>query len=141
MSKTSVYSITQVSATLDGLPVRGLFDGDDAISVTPGSEVGSLMVGADGSSLFSQHADNSARISLKLQHTSPTHRQLMQKMRRQRLGKPVGFPFSLLDLISNEGGNADKCFIAEAPNNDAGKSATVREWILVTGDWTPTIPT
>ena len=141
MAKTTVYSFAQVSASVDGVLVRGLFDGDDAVSVTPNADVGSLLVGAGGCSTFSQSADRSAVISLKLQHGSPTHRQLSQKLKRQRAGGTVsGFSFSVLDTGSNEGGNSDVCFIQQAPSDDKGKVATVREWILITGDWNETIP-
>ena len=84
MAQTSAYSMLNVTVTLDGLAVRGLFDGDDAITVTQGADVGTMLVGADGSSLFSQTADRSAQISIKLQHTSPTHRQLIQRWKQQR---------------------------------------------------------
>lgn len=140
MSKTSTYSMLNVTATLDGVQVRGLFDGDDAISVTPGADVGSLMVGADGCSMFSQSADKSATISIKLQHTSPTHRQLSQKLKQQRAGRLLGFPFSFIDSGSGEGGTGDKCFISQAPTDSKGTNATVREWTIVVGDWNQNIP-
>lgn len=139
MAKTSAYSMLNVSATLDGLPVRGLFDGDDAVVVNQGADVGTMLIGADGSSLFSQSADHSAQISIKLQHTSPTHRQLIQKWKQQRAGRLIGFPFDVIDTGSNEGGTADKCFIMQAPSDSKGKNAVVREWVLVTGDWTPNV--
>jgi hypothetical protein len=128
-----------VTATCDGLAVRGLFDGDDAIVVTQGADVGTMLVGADGSSLFSQTADRSAQISVKLQHTSATHRQLLQKWKQQRAGRLIGFPFDIIEKDSGEGGTADKCFVMQAPADSKGKNAVVREWVLVTGDWTPNV--
>ena len=139
MAQTSAYSMLNVTATLDGVAVRGLFDGDDAITVTQGADVGTMLVGADGSSLFSQTADRSAQISVKLQHTSPTHRQLIQRWKQQRAGRLKGFPFDLIEKDSGEGGTADKCFIMKAPADSKGKNAVVREWVLVTGDWTPNV--
>ena len=139
MAQTSAYSMLNVTATLDGVAVRGLFDGDDAITVTQGADVGTMLVGADGSSLFSQTADRSAQIMIKLQHTSPTHRQLIQRWKQQRAGRLTGFPFDLIEKDSGEGGTADKCFIMKAPADSKGKNAVVREWVLVTGDWTPNV--
>jgi len=141
MPQTSAYSFLNVTATLDGRNVIGFFDGDNAIEVTRGADVGSLLVGADGSSIFSQSADRSAQITLRLQHTSPTHRQLMEKEKAQRAGRLVGFPFDFIDSLSKEGGSADKCFILQAPVDQKGTNATVREWVIVTGDWNPSIPT
>lgn len=140
MAQTSAYTMINVAATLDGVAVKGLFDGDDAIVVSQGSDVGEMMVGADGSSIFSQTADRSATITIKLQHTSPTHRRLIQKWKQQRAGRLVAFPFDLTDTGSGEGGTADKCFVQKAPDDSKGKNATVREWVIVTGDWTPHVP-
>lgn len=133
------YSMLNVAATLDGRRVIGLMDGDDAIVTSPGVDVGTMLVGADGSWLFSQTADKSATIVLKLKPNSPTHRQLLEKWAAQRAGRLVGFPFDIIDSASNEGGNGVDCFIQKAPEDAKGTNATVREWTLVTGDWTPSI--
>lgn len=142
MAKTSAYSMINVSATLDRRDVKGLWDGDDAIVVTQGSDVGTGMVGADGSSIFSISADQSAQISIKLQHTSPTHRFLSQKLKQHRArgANAQAFSFSIKDKVSGEGGTADKCYIMTAPEDSKGVNATVREWVLWTGDWNPEIP-
>ena len=131
-----------VAAVLDGQRVIGLWDGDDAIEVAPGADIGSMMVGADGSSIFSQSANRSATITLRLQHTSPTHRRLQQKLARQRTEgfAIVGFPFSVVDVDSGEGGSTDQMFIQAAPTDSKGVNAQVREWTLVAGDWEPEIP-
>lgn len=129
-----------VQATLDGLTIQGLFDGDDAITVEPGADVGMMLVGADGSSLFSQSADRSAMITLRLQHTSPTHRQLTQKLKAQQAGRVVGFPFDVIDRTSGEGGTTDRAFIMQRPGDSKGTNATVRVWVIVTGDWSELIP-
>lgn len=139
MPKTTSYSMLNVAATLDGQPVLGLFDGDDAINVEEGADVGTLMVGADGAAIFSQSADRSAVITIKLQHTSPTHRLLLQKVRMQRAGKLTGFPFDVNDTGSGEGGTADKCFVQKAPATSKGEKATTRDWVIVTGDWSPNV--
>jgi len=115
MSNSTAYSMLNVAAILDGQPVQGLFDGDDAITVTPGVDLGTMLIGADGASIFSQSADRSATISIKVQHTSATHRQLSRKAAQQRAGRLIGFPFSFMDTGSGEGGVADKCFIQTAP--------------------------
>ncbi|NTS31265.1 DUF3277 family protein [Phyllobacterium sp. BT25] len=142
MAKSSAYSMKNVSATLDGQRVVGLWDGDDPIVIAPLADVGTMLVGADGSSIFSQTANNGATITIRLQHTSPTHRNLMQKLQRQRADgvRVIGFPFVVIDVDSNEGGSTDQCFIMTAPNDEKGVNASAREWVLVTGDWKPEIP-
>jgi hypothetical protein len=142
MGNSTAYSFVNVSATLDGQTVQGLWDGDDAIVVTDGAAAGSGIVGADGSGIFSISADQSAQISVKLQHTSPTHRLLHQKLKRQRaLGSvAAAFPFSFIDTGSNEGGSSDRVFIQTPPADSKGKNAVVREWVLWTAQWSKEIP-
>jgi hypothetical protein len=140
--KSSGYSMKNVAATVDGQPVIGVWDGDDAIVVAQMEDVGSLLVGADGASIFSQSANEAATITLRLMHTSPTHRLLSQKLARQQARgvKLRGFPVHVIDVDSKEGGSTDQAFIQSAPDDSKGKAATVREWVLVTGTWNRSIP-
>ena len=137
---TIAYSMLNVTATLDGRRVVGLMDGDNAIQTSPGADVGTMLIGADGTGLFSQSADKSATITLRLKPNSPTHRQLVELWRAQRAGILRGFPFDVIDSGSNEGGNGTDCFITTAPDDSKGTNATVREWTIVTANWTPNVP-
>lgn len=142
MARSTAYSYINVSATLDRRDIKGLWDGDDPIVVTPGADISTGIVGADGSSIVSISADQSAQISIKLQHTSPTHRFLMQKLKQMRArgANSTFIPFTVKDRVSGEGGSAHRCTIMTAPDDSKGKNATVREWILWTGDWSPEVP-
>lgn len=134
------YSMLNVTPTLDGRKVIGLGDGDDAIVVAQGADVGTGLVGADGTWLFSQTADKSASITIKLKPNSPTHKQLTEKLNAQRAGRIVPFPFDIVDGANNEGGNAPECFVQKAPDDSKGTNAVVREWVLWTGEWTFNVP-
>lgn len=142
MPKTSAYSYINVAATLDRRDIKALWDGDDAIVVTQGADAGTGLIGADGSGIFSISADRSATISIKLQHTSPTHRLLHQRWKQQRArgANASSFSFVIKDKTSGEGGTADHCYIQSAPEDSKGKSATVREWVLWTSEWSPEVP-
>lgn len=131
-----------VAATVDGQSVIGFWDGDDAATIEPLEDTGQMMVGADGSSIFSQSANEGATITLRLQHTSPTHRLLHQRHARQRARgvRVVGFPINVIDIDSGEGGSTDQAFIQRAPTDSKGTAAAVREWVLVTGQWRPEVP-
>lgn len=137
--QTTAYSYLDVTATVNQKAVLGMWEGDDAISISENEDIGTGIIGADGSGLFSQYAGKGANISLKLQHTSPTHRYLLQLLQQQREGGLDGISFTLADRRSGEGGSADKCYIRTAPNTDKGKAATVREWTLWTADFARTI--
>lgn len=140
--KSSTYSMKNVALTIDGMAVVGMWDGDDAVVVSPLADVGTMLVGADGSSIFSQSANEGATITLRLQHTAAAHRMLHQKWARQKARgvRLVGFPISVIDVDSGEGGSTDQAFIQAAPDDSKGVNAVVREWILVTGQWRPEIP-
>ena len=142
MAKQSAYSMINVSAVLDRRDIKGLWDGDDAIVVSMNADVGTGLVGAAGESIFSVTTDQSAEISIKLMHTSPTHRFLLQKLKQQRArgGAFPGFSFAFKDRVSGEGGVADICRIMTAPEDSKGTNAVVREWVLWTGEWIPEIP-
>lgn len=127
-------------AVLDGRQVTGFYDGDDVVAITFRSDVGNMVVGADGCAVFSQFTDLSVTISLKLQHTSPTHQQLVRLYKVTRGGLPRGVPFTVNDAISNEGGSTDQAFIMTMPVDSKGKNAMVREWILCAGVWLPNDP-
>ena len=140
--KSSAYSMKNVAITLDGMLVTGVWDGDDAVTVAPLADVGVMVVGADGSSIFSQTANEGATITLRLQHTSPAHRLLHQRWARQRARgvRLRGIPVTVIDVDSGEGGSTDQAFIQTAPTDSKGNAAVVREWVLVTGNWKPEIP-
>lgn len=142
MALTSAYGFVNTANTVDGQIIQGLWDGDDAISIAPIADKGTMLIGADGSALFSVSANRGATITLRLQHTSPTHRLLQQKLKRQQaLASPAtAFPVTAYDTSSGEGGTADKCFIQTAPTDTKGVNATVREWVLVTGEFNAEIP-
>lgn len=142
MTQSTAYSAKNVAATVNGQQVQGLWDGDDAITIEPLADDGTMMVGADGSSIFSQSANEGATITLRLQHTSPTHRLLMQQLSIQRAKgtRLVGFPLSIIDTDSQEGGSTDKAFIQTKPTDSKGETAAVREWVIVTGHWQNQIP-
>lgn len=134
-SKVTTYSMLNEVAVLDGLRIIGFWDGDDAVSITPGADVGTGLIGADGSGIFSQSADKSADINIKLQHTSEAHRRLLEKLSAQQQGRLDGFPFSIKELKSGKGGQTDKCFIKQQPTEQAGNTASVMEWVLWAQNW------
>ena len=138
---STAYTFLNVAVTVDGQASAGFWEGDDAVVVTLLEDVGALLVGADGSSIFSGYANQGATITLRLQHTSHTHRLLQQRLLRQKTAGMalVGFPVSVIDVDSGEGGATDQAFIQTAPTDSKGANATVREWVLVTGNWKPEV--
>lgn len=137
---TIVFSMLNTQATLDGQKVSGFMDGDDVVMVTPRSDVGTVLIGADGSGLFSQTSDKSADIVLKFKHNSPTHRQLIEKWKAQQAGRLVPFTFDVVNSEANIGGTGSNTFVTKAPEEGIGTNASVREWTLTCFEWTPLTP-
>ena len=133
----ATYSMLGVSVTLDGLPVIGLADGDDAITVKRRTQRGDWKIGADGNGLFSQTADMSVEIRIKLQPTSPTNTQLENLSARQDAGSLIPFPFDVIDVNNTEGSNSAQCLVMDDPERSYGENATVREWVLASPVWQP----
>lgn len=138
----SSYSMKNVAGTIDGQPLGCLWDGDDAVTIAPLADAGTMMIGANGCGLFSQTSNEGATITLKLMHTSTTHRLLSQKWARQKATgiRVSGFSATFADIDSGEGGSADDVYIQKAPTTQYGVNASVREWVLVTDKWVPSIP-
>lgn len=140
MAKSSSYTAINLAASLDGVAVVGLWDGDNAIQVDQNVDAGTGLVGVQGDSIFSQTADRSAAVTIRLMHTSPTHRQLMQKWHAQQAGILRAFTFDHMDTASKEGGSGDEFYVMRAPSDTKGTNATVREWVIWTGDYKSNIP-
>lgn len=135
MADITTYSAKNVQVSLDGRDVRGLWEGDDAVAVERTEVRGVNMTGADGSNIFSLSASESAKITLKLQHTSSAHSYLRDIERSMSSGSIRKFPISIRDTESNEGGSAAECVIMETPTMSSGVNATEREWIIFAGRW------
>jgi hypothetical protein len=142
MGRTTAYTLKNVTGVVNGQAVQGFWEGDDACSIEPIDAQGSMLIGADGDGIFSQFMHEAVRITLRLQHTSPTHRLLSQLMQRQRAqgNRLRGFPVSFVDADSNEGGATEQVFIETSPTDTKGKAATSRVWVLVTASWKPLVP-
>lgn len=136
MADITTYSPKNCQVSLDGRDVRGLWEGDDAVQVERGSDRATSMVGADGAAIVSTSADESATITLRLQHTSPANERLRNIERAMKTGRTRKFPLSIRDTESGEGGSAAECVIVGTPTVNTGSStAGVREWKIFAGRW------
>ena len=134
MPINTVHSMNVAGATVDGVPVIGLWDGDDAIMFEPQESEGEHLIGADGSSVWSQFSDRSGYIMIKVQSASPTNVQLAGKKERQESGLPVPFTITFFNLGGAEAGTATNCFVETSATISLGKNATVREWKISCAD-------
>ena len=122
-------SFAKVAATVSGREVHGFWEGDDPLMVEEHADAGTPQVGADGDVIFSDSANVSAIVTLRLQESSPTHAYLQSLYdRRVANGIAPAFPFTFVDTVSSEGGSAEACKIMNRPTVGIGTNATQREW-------------
>lgn len=136
MPDITTYSPKNCQVSLDGRDVRGLWEGDDAVTVERGTDRATSLVGADGAAIVSTSADESAMITLRLQHTSAAHSRLRNLEAAMKIGRTPKFPLSIRDTESGEGGSAAECVIVKTPSVNTGSTtAGVREWGIFAGRW------
>lgn len=138
---TRSFSIKNVVVTVDGQRVSGWYSGNSAFQVTPDANRGFMLVGAAGETLFSISPNKACRFRLQLMHTSPTHQLLMERLKQQEQGRLTGgIPVDWAETASGEGGTGDETFIEEQAEVQLGTEAQMRQWTLVTGDYTTKVP-
>lgn len=132
----SSFSFKEVVVMIDQNLVEGYFEGDDVVMVDRNSDTANAMIGADGNSIVSVSADDTALVTLKLQPGSAANQYLENKHKRQRSGSIRPFSVSVLDTTNGEGGSGPEAVITKRPQRSFGTNATVREWVLFVGCWT-----
>lgn len=139
-SLSTTYYFGNCTGTLNGREIIGFWEGDDVVQVEPGADVASMLIGADGSGIVSQSVNNSARITLRVQHRSPIHNQLHRQLLAQQSGNMDGISFTFRDGDSNEGGACDRAWVVQQPGSQHGVNAAVRTWVLGTINYQHRLP-
>jgi len=135
MTQLTTFSFANVSVLIDGSPVTGFWEGDDAIVVERNAPDGNAVVGVDGDAVVSRPVNNSVTIKLKVSPTSAAHQLLTQKKRNIDNNLISDFAVSITDTGNGEGGAATQATILQAPNSQFGENASEREWTLFANDW------
>lgn len=131
----TVYSFKNVAVTVDGSPVTGFWEGDDAVQINPRADNATEVVGVDGTATVSISADDSVFIVLKLQANSPMNTVLNNKFRQMRNGMAYPFAISVRNTGNGEGGSSAYCVVKKAPPAQFGEKASAREWTLFASPW------
>lgn len=135
MSKLTSFSFANLSALVDGVPLVGFWEGDDAITIEPNSPDGNAIVGVDGDAVVSRPVDQSVNITLRLSPNSAAHRILTNKKRAIDNNEIQNFAISITDTGNGEGGSSTQATIIQAPSMSFGENATVREWVVFANDF------
>lgn len=134
-----IYGFQNVALTIDGARIIGFAEGDDAIMIEPTTELGTPIVGADGTSIVSITADQSASLTLKLLPNSPFNAYLSQKAKRARGGALTGITFAIgfVDMSNGETGGCTQAVVTKEPSIQRGANAAEKEWRIFCPCWQP----
>ena len=134
-----VYSFTNVALSIDGARVIGFDEGDDAIQIERTTDLGTPKVGADGTSIVSITADQSATMTIRLMQNSPFNAWLRNKVLRQRSGGLTGLTFavSFVDMTNGETGGCTQAIITKEPTISRGAQTSTMEWMIFCPCWQP----
>jgi hypothetical protein len=131
----TLYSYRNVVVTIDGRRVVGVWEGDDAVVVERPTDLGTALTGADGASVVSISADQTATITLKLQPNSAMNSYLEQRVKGMRMGSPRLLAIGIVDTGTGEGGGCSSAVITKEPSKSYGAMATEREWVIWCNCW------
>lgn len=131
----TLYSFDNVVVTIDGREVIGLWEGDDVVSLERPTDLGSALTGADGASVVSITADQSATLTIKLQPNSAMNAYFEQCVKRMRMGSQRLIAVAVRDTSTGEGGGCSAAVVIKEPSKSWGATATEREWQLFCNCW------
>jgi hypothetical protein len=131
----TIYAMQNVAVTIDGRPVIGLWEGDDAVTIERNTDLGTPLVGADGASVVSLTSDQSALVTLKLMPNSAMNQYLTQRAKALRAGSQRLLVLGIIDTSTGEGGGCSNVVITKEPNKSYGANASEREWVLFCSCW------
>jgi hypothetical protein len=131
----TIHDFKNIVLTIDGRQVIGLWEGDDAVMVERQTDLGTPLTGADGASVVSITADQSANVTIKLMPNSAMNSYLEQAVKRMRMGSQRVLTIGLRDTSTGEGGGCSSAVVIKEPSKSYGGNATEREWVIFCNCW------
>lgn len=131
----SIYDPRANVLTIDGRRVIGLWEGEDAIAIERPDDLGTPTTGADGASVVSITASQTANLMLKLMPNSAMHAYLKQKAKLMRAGSQAIMSIELRNTTTGEGGGCTSAVITKEATQNAGATETSRDWTIFCNCW------
>jgi hypothetical protein len=131
MAAVATYAFKDVVVLVNGVPITGFADGDDAISVQRDVPAFTKRVGADGDVLALKSADRSGMATFKLLQSSLSNTTLTALLKIQDAGVLAPIAFSVKDLNGLDLVIAEAAFVEGPPTMVWGAGHNAREWKLV----------
>ncbi|WP_419342805.1 phage structural protein [Achromobacter sp. PD1] len=133
----TTYSFMDVSANLVGPGGAfslgyGSANAEEGITIAPGADKNTMMIGADGEGMHSLHADKSGQVTLRYLKTSPTNALLQALYDAQSLdsrlwGKNL---ITVTNSASNDVTACRSCAFKRKPDLTYAKDGDIVEWVF-----------
>lgn len=130
----SSYSAINLIVTFAGVAFTGFADGDDVVTVDRNNASMTQRVGIQGDAVYSQTADKSGKITIKLLQNSETNSLLTAKIQASEAGAIVSAPLIVTETGSDAKVTAMKCVIEGQPTFTRGANANTVEWVFLSAD-------
>ena len=138
----TTYSFLNVQAAIVG-PGGGFQIGsgagaaEEGISIEPVSDIDVMNIGADGSVAHSLIANKGAKVTIRLQKTSPTNLLLsaMMALQRASAANHGQNTITIVDTVRGDAHTLQLVAFAKAPPIPYAKEAGIVEWEFNAGVW------
>ena len=125
------YGFKDIICLVNFVTFTNFAPGDDVVMVDKVEDDLKLEIGASGTGVASFIADDSHKVTLKLQSTAPEN-SILYGLYQTQLQLRTPFPFLLKDAGGTDIYQTDTMMILKKPNTQYGAKAGVFEWSLIT---------
>jgi hypothetical protein len=103
---------------------------EEGITISMTEDKVSLLMGADGTGMFSLHASNAGRVTIRLLKNSPINRQLMAMYNYQKTSSAYTGQNSIVlsNPIWGDDHACENCAFVKLPDNVNAKDGGMMEW-------------
>lgn len=129
--RLGIYDFDQVSVIFGPVVLEGFQDGE-GVTIEPGAETFTMVVGADGHVARSKTLNKTATVTIKLLQTSACN-DLLSALHNLDRDTPNGagvVPLTIRDRNGRSLYFAPQAWISDAPDVTFDREATAREWTV-----------
>jgi len=133
MGKVATYNPKQVTCAAGSHIVTGFAD-DSMISIEPGGDGTSYVIGADGETVRSIDPNAVYTIKISLLQTSASNTRFKDLVAADRANGSGIFPLTIKDILGGDVFTASNAWVSKEATWGRGKQQTNREWEIVAID-------
>lgn len=133
MGRVTTYNPKKVTCSLGNHVVSGFAD-DSFITVEPGGDGTSYVVGADGEIARSIDPSKVYTLKLTLLQASETNAYLMKKYEKDKSDGTGTFSVNINDILGVEKFTGSVAWVTKPASWARGKAQSNREWEIVVGE-------